>query len=105
MNQDNSQRGRHQFSSCSDIDVVSLANVVDVNWNGGVSANSMFFHQGNQIGFGEVVWWTGLFLLKFHVTDVNQVVLAKIGNGFFIGDSLLGHALDVIMGGETSWWQ
>ena len=47
MDQNNSKVGRSEFSPLSDGDIVSLRNVVNMDRNAGISANSMLFHEGD----------------------------------------------------------
>ena len=52
MYQHNPKRCRLQLATGSDVYVVAFAHVVDVNGNAGVSADAVFLHQRNQLGFG-----------------------------------------------------
>ena len=71
MHQDNSEIGRLQFSAANDGDVVSLADVVDVDGDAGIRSNAVLFHQSYQLGLSQVVRWTCMFLYHLNLTTCN----------------------------------
>lgn len=71
MHQDNSEIGRLQFSAANDGDVVSLADVVDVDGDAGIRSNAVLFHQSYQFGLSQVVWGTCMFLYHLNLTTCN----------------------------------
>lgn len=64
MDKHNPQVGGHQPAPRGDGDVISLADVVDVDRDGRVCANAVFVHQGDKLRLCQVVWWICLLLGK-----------------------------------------
>ena len=71
MHQDDSEIGRLQFSAANDSDVVSLADVVDVDRDAGICSNAVLFHQSYQLSLSQVVWGTCMFLYHLNLTTCN----------------------------------
>ena len=71
MHQHDSEIGRLQFSAANDGDVVSLADVVDVDRDAGICSNAVLFHQSYQLGLSQVVRGTCMFLYHLYLTTCN----------------------------------
>jgi hypothetical protein len=61
----NAQVGGHETPVAFKLDVVALANVIDVNGYAGVGADSVLLHLLDELGLGEVVRRSGLAFLDF----------------------------------------
>lgn len=57
MDQHYAQGGGLQSAPTDDGDIVSLADVVDVDRDGGISADAMLLHQGDELTLCQVVGW------------------------------------------------
>ena len=71
MDQHYAEGGGHELPAAHDVDVVPLADVVDVDGNGGVRADAMFLHQGDELGLRQVIWGTRLFLNQLNLQEEN----------------------------------
>ena len=49
-----------KLATRDDVDVVPLTDIIDVNRDAGISANTIFLHQRDQLGLRQIVGWTGL---------------------------------------------
>ena len=56
------QLGGHHSAAPLDLDVVALADVVDVHRDGGVGADAVALHQANELRLGQVIWGLRLAL-------------------------------------------
>ena len=62
--------------------VVSGANIVDVDGDGGVSADPMFLHQRDEVRLGEVAGWGRLPIRQLHLHVMVQSSTAQIINEY-----------------------
>lgn len=69
MNQNNAKRCGLQLAASDDVDVITFTDVVDVNWDAGISTNAMLLHQGDELTLRQVVWGTRLLLHQLHLLD------------------------------------
>jgi len=56
-------------SGATNINIMSLADVLDVLWDRSISANAMFVHQLNQFTLLKIVWGFGVFSDSVKVPD------------------------------------
>jgi len=70
VDKNDSEGCRLESPAARHCDVVAFTDVVDVNWDASVGANSMFLHQWNELSLREVVRRAGLLLnqLQLHTT-------------------------------------
>jgi hypothetical protein len=91
MDQYDSQCGWNQLASIAQLYIVTLGNIIDMHRYRGISANAVFLHQCDQLGFGEVVGWARLTFDQLHFVDFDHFILAERGDQLIFAERLPCH--------------
>lgn len=62
MDKNNSKVGRDQLAPSGNLDIVTLRDIVNMDWDGGICSYPMLLHQADEFCLCQVVWWWGLSL-------------------------------------------